>query len=149
MKKKILSILLVLSMLVGMITIMPITASAAELSGSGTEKDPYKITSVADWNYFAENVSTYASSYVKVTADVLDFGGNSPKQIKKFSGTLDGDGVVIKNVKMSGSVDIGLICTSSGNYKNFVITDSSFSVNTQWVGSLICCTNQATTISNV
>ena len=149
MKKKILSILLILSMLVGMMAIMPITASAAGLSGAGTVSDPYKITSVDDWNYFAENISTYATSCVKVTADVLDFGGSSPKQVVGFKGILDGDGVVIKNVKMSGSVDIGLICTSSGTYRNFAITDSSFSVDKQWVGSLICCTNEATTISGV
>ena len=149
MKKKILSIMLVLSMLVGMMAIMPITASAAELSGAGTASNPYLITSVDDWNYFAENMTKYSTANVKVTADVLDFGGTAPTQIKGFSGTLDGNGVVIKNVKMSGSGDIGLICTSSGIYKNFAITDSSFSVDKQWVGSLMCCTNEATTISGI
>ena len=149
MKKKILSILLVLSMMVGMLSVMPISISAAELAGAGTEGDPYKIGSVDDWNYFANNISDYSESYVEVTASELDFGGSSPKKIKNFKGTLDGNGVVIKNVNMSGNDDIGLICTSSGTYKNFVITKSSFSVTNQWVGSLICCTNDNTIVENV
>ena len=146
---KLLSIVLVLTMLVGMLTVIPFTVSAATLSGAGTQSDPYLITSVDDWNTFAENVSTYATSYVKVTATELDFGGASPKQVVKFKGTLDGNGVVIKNAVMSGGSDVGLICTSSGTYKNFVITDSSFTADTQWVGALLCCTNNTTRIENV
>ena len=146
---KLLSIVLVLTMLVGMLTVIPFTVSAGTLTGSGTESDPILITSVADWNTFAENVSDYATSYVKVTATELDFGGAAPKQIVNFKGTLDGNGVVIKNVVMSGKEDIGLICTSSGTYKNFVITDSSFHASGQWVGALLCCTNNTTRIENV
>ena len=146
---KLLSIVLVLTMLVGMLTVIPFTVSAAALSGSGTESDPYLITSVSDWNTFAENVSDYATSYVKVTAAELDFGGAAPKQVVKFKGTLDGNGVVIKNAVMSGKADVGLICTSSGTYKNFVITNSSFTVTDQWVGALLCCTNNTTHIENV
>ena len=146
---KLLSIVLVLTMLVGMLTVIPFTVSAAALSGSGTQSDPILITSVADWNTFAENVSTYATSYVKVTAAELDFGGTAPKQVVKFKGTLDGNGVVIKNAVMSGKADVGLICTSSGTYKNFVITNSSFTVTDQWVGALLCCTNNTTHIENV
>ena len=149
MKKKILSILLVLSMMVGMLSIMPISIGAAELAGAGTEGDPYLIESVEDWNTFATDYANGSTAYVKVTAEELDFNGTAPKQINKFKGTLDGNGVVIKNVNMSGKDDIGLICTSSGTYKNFVITQSSFSVTNQWVGSLICCTNNDTTIENV
>ena len=76
---KILSILLVLTMLVGMLTVIPFTVSAATLSGAGTQSDPYLITSVDDWNTFAENVSTYATSYVKV-----HFSLTFPHQIVKF-----------------------------------------------------------------
>ena len=45
----------------------------AALSGSGKEKDPYLITSTADWNKFATAVNggySYNGEYLKLTADI-------------------------------------------------------------------------------
>ena len=49
------------------------TAWAQGLSGSGTEADPYLITSTADWNTFASNVNrdnNYLNEFLKLTADI-------------------------------------------------------------------------------
>ena len=103
MNKKILSIVLVLSMLVGMLAVMPISVGAATT---------YEITDKDTWNYFANNVSNYDNVIVNVEGGVLDFGNTAPKQSSGFNGTFDGQGVVIKGVKMSGtSGDIGLFCS--------------------------------------
>ena len=142
MNKKILSIVLVLSMLVGMLAVMPISVGAATT---------YEITDKDTWNYFANNVSNYDNVIVNVEGGVLDFGNTAPKQISGFNGTFDGQGVVIKGVKMSGtSGDIGLFCSSGGTIKNIVIEQSTFtSEGKEWVGSLICCTSGETTVENV
>lgn len=70
---------------------------AQNISGTGTQEDPYLITSAEDWNLFAKSVGggiDYYGKYVKLTNDitistmvgVCDESGDRP-----FSGTFDGD----------------------------------------------------------
>jgi len=73
------------------------TAWAQGLSGSGTEADPYLITSTADWNTFASNVNRdndYLNKFLKLTADitVTEMAGTSSS---KFHGTFDGNGYTL------------------------------------------------------
>ncbi len=114
--KKFTSILLALAMLAAMTVIMIPTASAAwdgssvsaGLIGSGSEFDPYLITSENDLAFVAKQVNdavtTYAGEYLKLTVD-LDLG-NQPwapiGQIKAnyFSGHFDGDGHTISNLNV-------------------------------------------------
>ncbi len=114
--KKFTSILLALAMLAAMTVIMIPTASAAwdgssvsaGLIGSGSEFDPYLISSENDLAFVAKQVNdavtTYAGEYLKLTVD-LDLG-NQPwapiGQIKAnyFSGHFDGDGHTISNLKV-------------------------------------------------
>lgn len=114
--KKFTSILLVAVMLATMMVTMIPTASAAwdgssasaGLVGSGTELDPYLISSENDLAYVAKQVNdavtTYAGEYFKLTVD-LDLGGQlwAPiGQIKAnyFSGNFDGDGHTISNLNV-------------------------------------------------
>lgn len=70
---------------------------AQNISGTGTEADPYLINTTDDWNLFAKSVEggiDYSKKYVKLTNDitistmvgVCDESGDRP-----FSGTFDGD----------------------------------------------------------
>ena len=70
---------------------------AQNISGTGTQENPYLITSAEDWNLFAKSVGggiDYSKKYVKLTNDitistmvgVCDESGDRP-----FSGTFDGD----------------------------------------------------------
>ena len=70
---------------------------AQNISGTGTQEDPYLITSAEDWNLFAKSVGggiDYSKKYVKLTNNitistmvgVCDESGDRP-----FSGTFDGD----------------------------------------------------------
>ncbi len=63
--------------------------------GSGTEEDPYLISSEAAWNYLADQVNagnTYSGKYFRQTTDisVTTMVGNS--ESNSFRGTFDGDG---------------------------------------------------------
>ena len=73
------------------------TAWAQGLSGSGTEADPYLITSTADWNTFASNVNrdnNYLNEFLKLTADITvsEMAGTSSHT---FHGTFDGNGYTL------------------------------------------------------
>ena len=136
---KLLSIVLVLTMLVGMLTVIPFTVSAAET---------ITIASVDDWMEKLSGKSVGDVNIV-VTAAELDFAGRDVKVIDGFTGSFEGNGVVIKNVTMtvddSSNNEVGLFHCSEGNptFSNFSIESSSFS-GVQWVGSVVCCAEGAT-----
>ncbi len=114
--KKFISGLLALAMLAAMTVIMIPTASAAwdgssvsaALVGSGTEYDPYLISSENDLAFVAKQVNDavtkFEGVYFKLTVD-LDLGNKlwAPiGQIKAnyFSGHFDGDGHTISNLNV-------------------------------------------------
>ena len=141
MSKKIVSLLLVLSMLVGMLAIIPVSADDIEWD--------IVIENVDQWMEKINGKSDLGSKNICVTAKELDFSGKTLTPITNFSGLFDGKGVVLKNITMSGSEDVGLFCTSSGTYQNIVITDSSFTGTGRWVAPLLCCTNNNTKVYNI
>lgn len=63
--------------------------------GSGTQTDPYLISTTDDWRYFARQVSagyTFAGQTFKMTADIDAEGKSAGTELFPFSGTFDGDG---------------------------------------------------------
>lgn len=141
--KKFTSILLALAMLAAMTVIMIPTASAAwdgssvsaGLVGSGSEYDPYLISSENDLAYVAKQVNdaitSYEGEYLKLTVD-LDLGNKlwTPIGVAKnyFRGTFDGDGHTVSNLYVkndaadSSATNAGLfgrIC--DGGVKNLTI----------------------------
>ncbi len=119
--KKFTSILVVAAMLAAMMVTMIPTASAAwdgvsvsaALVGSGTEYDPYLITSENDLAFVAKQVNdavtTYAGEYFKLTVD-LDLGGHTwtPIGVAKpnyFYGNFDGDGHTITGLTVKTDPD--------------------------------------------
>ena len=95
MNKRILSITLVLAMLVGMFTIVPMTVSADTNSnvwdgttatsfagGDGTESNPYQISNGAELALMSklitvDNNSAYNRAYYKLTADIVMNNGDA------------------------------------------------------------------------
>ena len=76
---------------------------ALALTGSGTEGDPYRIASTADWNKLAYNVSyydePYSNKYFRLTADI-DISTTIGTEACAFGGIFDGDGHVLHlNIK--------------------------------------------------
>ena len=112
---KLTSLLLVLAMTITSVVLFVTPASAeawdgkavatAYAGGTGTETDPYLISTPAELAYMASqtNLSEDLTAHFKLTAD-LDMGGYSlGKQICRnsgtnFNGVLDGDGYTIFNI---------------------------------------------------
>ena len=113
--KRFTSIVIVLAMLASMMMIMIPSASAvwdgssasASLIGSGTEFDPYLISSENDLAFVAKQVNDavtgYEGEFFKLTVD-LDLGNNLWTPIgvatNYFRGNFDGDGHTVSNLNV-------------------------------------------------
>ena len=116
------------------VTIQPIWSIALE--GTGTSTDPYLISSVADWDLFAQVVTegiTLANQYVQLNADItvtaMAGSWTSDSDYHAFSGTFNGqghtltlnyssnethcapfrviDGATIQNLHLAGTINAG------------------------------------------
>jgi len=104
----------------------------ADMAGTGTEGDPYLITSVDDFK-----LMTSGSKYYKLTCD-LDFTGVTwtPYEAKAH---LDGDGHKILNLVLDTSGDNKGIFTkvTNGSVRNLIVDEScSFTSSSKTVGAI-------------
>ena len=89
----------------GTTKIVPYEAGQQTLSGSGTDGDPYLISSTADWNKFVHNVldgNSYNSQYVKLMADIditkcVGVYDDNAANARPFSGTFLGNNHTIND----------------------------------------------------
>ena len=139
MKRRILSLTVVLSMVLAIIPAFSLTASAAlEVSGgTGSAGDPYKIANLTDLEAFCKyiNDGNGSSEYFKLTVPI-DMSSKYSAGIgtswtpigtedNPFSGTFDGGGVEISRLYISTTDDYqGLFGYSTGTIKNLTVSGS-------------------------
>jgi len=135
-----------------LLTFLPAIAFAGTYSGgSGTEAEPFRISSVPDWQELMTTPADWASHFV-LTADIdlndvpITPIGNDPNN---FTGVFDGNDYVIRNadVNMPASYYVALFgCLGTdGQIKNLGVEDISI-FGGYYVGGLVGC-NEGT-ISN-
>ena len=161
---RVLSLLLVLTMLAGVVASMAVTGSAAvalpsgatawdgttistSLEGSGTEEDPYLIANAEDFVYFYNNTSEEDTSVYQLTGDVY-FAKNNPKTAPSFGGTLDGNGHTIWNFERTAWGGTVVVFTKvSGAIKN--ITFEGLNLSSGENGDSALMMTLSGTLSNV
>ena len=134
-----------------------ITVKKKGLSGTGTEADPFLITSLEDLIWFRENVNagnSYAGQFVKLTNDI-DLDQDDWTPIKKFNGTFDGNGKTISNLWVTGSGAIGFFAQvadqteyASGTVKNITFNNATI-ISSNDVAGLIADARSGARINNV
>ncbi len=145
--KKALSLAVVLCLLVSLFSGLTINASAA--FGTGTEGDPYLISSKAD----LELISQYPDASFKQTADITE-AVTAPvlDSTKEFTGTYDGGGFSIPVTITTTSTYAGLFSKTNGaTIKNLTVTgtiSTAFDYCGAFVGQAVStafenCTNEA------
>ena len=104
-----------------------------QLSGTGTENDPYLIGSTDNWNAFVDAVShskTFSGEFVKLTNNISvttkcgTVSGSS--QVNPFSGTFDGDGhTITATITDNNNQGTALFCYINGaTIKNLTVAGS-------------------------
>ena len=126
--------------------------SETMFSGSGTEDDPYLISSEEDWNYLADNVNNgtnYNGKYFQLTEDISVSTMVGGSEGHEFSGTFDGDGhkltVNISNTSTQFVAPFHRV--SGGSVKNLYV-DGTVSSNQYHMSGLIGRATGTVNISN-
>lgn len=98
----------------------------SELSGSGTEEDPYLITSASDWNRMGTMVSQgVTGKYYLLTADITVNNALGLTDDRRFKGTFDGGGHRI-TAYLNGPENVALFEFLDGATVKNLIVDGSF-----------------------
>ena len=153
------------------------TVASDFAGGSGTEGDPWIISTPAQWAYFAAQVTagtTYSGKYIKLDADLVFNTGNAADwattppaneippvgydggSAGHFAGTFDGQGYTVSGVytnQPANTYGYGLFgATNGATIKNLRMSNSAFKITTKgWSGALVgeVLDGHLTTIQNV
>ena len=124
------------------------TTASADFVGKGTAADPYLIQSKDDLIKFRDKVNnsneSYAGKFFKQSANI-DLSGidwtpiGTDNDTTKFSGTYDGGGHEITNLKNNRQYEGGLFGYLSGTVKNLAIIncDVSYSSGNGYSGAVV------------
>lgn len=124
------------------------TASGS-LAGSGTEEDPYLITSAEDFICYINNAGTYAAAdtYARQTADI-DLNLKAYGTLATIAGTYDGGGHMIFRLKAGGGYQkAAMFDTVTGVLKNLTVFGANVVANNT-SGATLCLTLSGGTIEN-
>lgn len=121
------------------VNVYPLMKVPSVLKGSGTQADPWQVSTAADFNkigtYMVATSNTFTGEYFKVLAD-LDFTGielvPAGTQTLMFNGIFDGNGKTFSNIKLEGDDEnqihhIGLFAAAGEQSEifNIKMTNSS------------------------
>ena len=98
--------------------------TASFIPGSGTQADPYLISSTEQWNLFANNVNsgnTYNGKWVRLGADIT-VSTMAGKQTRPFKGTFDGAGHTM-NLAIDGTTEV---LTPHSNSEDYLLDVAPF-----------------------
>ena len=127
-------------------------------SGSGTQADPYLITSTADWNTLATNVNggtstsySYSGKYFKLTNDIsvttMVGGGNGSNNV--FQGIFDGNGCTITfNVAEATEQYIAPFRRIDGATIKNLKLEGTVSSSNRFAGGIVAYAKGTSTVTN-
>ena len=131
--------------------------NAQNLTGSGTESEPYLISTQSDLETFAKDVNSgisYKGQFIKLTDNIkCDYDENNQwtpigNYDNRFQGTFDGNGKTISGLYFDNSDQnyVGLFGYNEGTIKNVGVVDSYFN-GYKSIGG-VCGDNYNATITN-
>jgi len=130
----------------------PLSSFAAQATplGSGTEADPYLISTVSHLEWVSNQETSFQGKFLKLAndIDVASWTSDYPYFIAAFNGTFDGDGHKLINLtknNLFNNMDTGLFgyIGSTGVVKNLGLENVNFNTVGDRVGA-IAATNEGT-----
>lgn len=115
--------------------------------GSGTSSDPYLIATAGD----LQQIKTAPSAYFKLISDI-DCGNLDFYPIEEFTGTLDGDGYTVSNLKLvtRNNSKTGIFnFTNKATVKNINFFNAKMLLSGAYEAGLIASTSGNSTFENI
>lgn len=139
MKKRLLSILLLLCMV---LTLLPTAVFA--MNGDGTAENAYLLSNADDLKLFRDLVNSGNTGICAVLTDDIDLNHENwtpigPDRDSAYTGTFDGQGHTIKNLSITGNYTrAGLFgCVKDGAIRNLTVAGSvNCTVDHGWCGGI-------------
>ena len=126
---------------------MSVVTVSAYASGTGTQADPYLITSAKE----LQNVNSDLSASYKLAADIdlkgVDFVPLGNVENGAFTGTFDGNGFTIFNLDMHAGKYAGLFGCNEGTIKN-VTLDNIYVYGNRYLGGVCGQNTKYGTVEN-
>ena len=140
--KKILSVLISISLL-----LMSVPAFA--ISGTGTESNPYLISSVSDIAKIHNDLDGYYKLTSNINMSGVDFEPIGNENEGSFTGTIDGNGYTISNldVNLPESKYVGFVGYLEGTIKNLTLSNVD-AYGYRYVGGLVGYAENESYINN-
>ena len=103
--------------------------------GSGTQTDPYKIQTSADWKQLSNEVvggSSFSGLFFEMTADIDAEGISVGSESKHFSGTFDGGGHTLTYNRGASNQPVNELCApfislDGATIRHFKVTGAVYS----------------------
>ena len=103
----------------------------------GAQKNPYVISTLADWDNFVKKMATSGTSYGSgeyfVLANDIDFSGVTFRSVLNFNGTFYGLGFALKNISCNGAWQYW----NGSSYVNYLATHYAYGVFSFTSGTVI------------
>ena len=166
--KKLLSLLIAITMVLSVSAVLAVCVSAQtepwdgkdtsfdiDFAGTGTEEDPFLISTPEELQGLLYNVNylstTYSGQYLKLTEDI-NMGGHPFEAIgtnTSFQGIFDGNGKTVFNFTVEGKYG-GLfgVIKNGAIVKNLKVDYATIATNTMRVGGLVAYPQENATIEN-
>jgi hypothetical protein len=113
-------------------------ARAQFAGGTGEPNDPYRIATAAQLAVIGTDPNLLRKHYVLIAS--IDMGGpdRATAEIPPFSGTFDGDGYVLRNLRLDDGSLFGVI-SDDGEVRNLGLVDVRATPGRLEVGALAAC----------
>jgi len=112
--------------------------------GSGTEADPCQIGTVSDWNDLMNCPNDWDKHFILIADINLQGVALTPvgNATTNFTGVFDGDGYIIYNAIINGSINVGLFGRTGatglgGQIFNLGVEDINIAATSNYVGGLV------------
>lgn len=116
-----------------------------KFEGAGTKENPYLIRTQGDFEQIAYNLN----GHYRIANDI-DYRGGEFKPIKgQFTGSIDGDGHMVKNFKLDGGAMFSIIGAAGKTQKSFVKDLTLRGVSVENAPAILADASYATAFENV
>ena len=137
----------IISLACALVLALNFLAVISVAGGTGTEADPFIITTAEELQNINNNVSAHYILGNDINLTGVDFVPLGNSDSGAFSGSFDGNGFTIKNLDVFSGKFAGLFGSNEGTIKNVILEDI-YVYGTRYIGGVVAQNTEYGTVEN-